>query len=409
MDKKLLNTYRIFDEYEKRFAAARCRHKLREPWKEHDRNEIKNLVKDVLCFSDNMIPQISIIDEKTEVHGGIKVTDCMYRSWENFYGIFTLFSPKCDGGRRPLIFVCPGHGEEGRLTDCYQEMAFRFAHMGAYVILNDNIGQGSRSCFGHWDCVAPFYCGLTLQGMIVAETIALIRYAKELDFVDTDKIGICGNSGGGTLTEFLAALEPSIAAVSSSGYPSEFPYILQKERMHCACNILRHFAGRLEMWEVYSLFAPKPLMIHQGSYDHLIPLDYFLRTARKLSIVYEMMGKKENFRRETTPTRHSWDEPDFKLLEEFFKKHFNLGEAMERFNPEDMIPIENLSVRFPEDAVSTDKAAQIISGKKMLDGTKLEDVFVPLSKGKSINPDEIRTDLGRGSVMRIWAQFEASL
>lgn len=409
MDKKLLNTYRIFDEYEKRFAAARCRHKLREPWKEHDRNEIKNLVKDVLCFSDNMIPQISIIDEKTEVHGGIKVTDCMYRSWENFYGIFTLFSPKCDGGRRPLIFVCPGHGEEGRLTDCYQEMAFRFAHMGAYVILNDNIGQGSRSCFGHWDCVAPFYCGLTLQGMIVAETIALIRYAKELDFVDTDKIGICGNSGGGTLTEFLAALEPSIAAVASSGYPSEFPYILQKERMHCACNILRHFAGRLEMWEVYSLFAPKPLMIHQGSYDHLIPLDYFLRTARKLSIVYEMMGKKENFRRETTPTRHSWAEPDFKLLEEFFKKHFNLGEAMERFNPEDMIPIENLSVRFPEDAVSTDKAAQIISGKKMLDGTKLEDVFVPLSKGKSINPDEIRTDLGRGSVMRIWAQFEASL
>lgn len=409
MDKKLLNTYRIFDEYEKRFAAARCRHKLREPWKEHDRNEIKNLVKDVLCFSDNMIPQISIIDEKTEVYGGIKVTDCMYRSWENFYGIFTLFSPKCDGGRRPLIFVCPGHGEEGRLTDCYQEMAFRFAHMGAYVILNDNIGQGSRSCFGHWDCVAPFYCGLTLQGMIVAETIALIRYAKELDFVDTDKIGICGNSGGGTLTEFLAALEPSIAAVASSGYPSEFPYILQKERMHCACNILRHFAGRLEMWEVYSLFAPKPLMIHQGSYDHLIPLDYFLRTARKLSIVYEMMGKKENFRRETTPTRHSWDEPDFKLLEEFFKKHFNLGEAMERFNPDDMIPIENLSVRFPEDAVSTDKAAQIISGKKMLDGTKLEDVFVPLSKGKSINPDEIRTDLGRGSVMRIWAQFEASL
>lgn len=409
MDKKLLNTYRIFDEYEKRFAAARCRHKLREPWKEHDRNEIKNLVKDVLCFSDNMIPQISIIDEKTEVHGGIKVTDCMYRSWENFYGIFTLFSPKCDGGRRPLIFVCPGHGEEGRLTDCYQEMAFRFAHMGAYVILNDNIGQGSRSCFGHWDCVAPFYCGLTLQGMIVAETIALIRYAKELDFVDTDKIGICGNSGGGTLTEFLAALEPSIAAVASSGYPSEFPYILQKERMHCACNILRHFAGRLEMWEVYSLFAPKPLMIHQGSYDHLIPLDYFLRTARKLSIVYEMMGKKENFRRETTPTHHSWDEPDFKLLEEFFKKHFNLGEAMERFNPEDMIPIKNLSVKFPEGAVSTDKAAQIISGKKMLDEIKLEDVFVPLSKGKSINPDEIRTDLGRGSVMRIWAQFEASL
>ena len=408
MDKKLLNTYRIFDEYEKRFAAARCSHKLREPWKEHEREEIKNLVKDVLCFNDDMIPQISVIDKKIEVRGGIKVTDCMYRSWESFYGVFTLFEPNRDG-KCPLIFVCPGHGEEGRLTDCYQEMAFRLANMGAYVILNDNIGQGSRSQFGHWDCVAPFYCGLTLQGMIVAETMALIRYAKELDFVDVDRIGICGNSGGGTLTEFLAALEPSITAAASSGYPSEFPYILQKERMHCACNILNHFAGRLEMWEVYSLFAPKPLMIHQGSYDHLIPLDYFLRTARKLSIVYEMMGKKESFRREATPTRHSWDGPDFKLLEEFFKRHFDLGEPMEEFNPENMIPIENLSVAFPDDAVSTDKAAQMISGKKMPDGIKLEDVFVPMSEGKRINPDEIRTDLGRGSVMRVWAQFEASL
>ena len=82
---------------------------------------------------------------------------------------------------------------------------------------------------------------------------------------------------------------------------------------------------------------------------------------------------------------------------------------MEEFNPENMIPIENLSVAFPDDAVSTDKAAQMISGKKMPDGIKLEDVFVPMSEGKRINPDEIRTDLGRGSVMRVWAQFEASL
>ena len=80
------------------------------------------------------------------------------------------------------------------------------------------------------------------------------------------------------------ALEPSITAAASSGYPSEFPYILQKERMHCACNILNHFAGRLEMWEVYSLFAPKPLMIHQGSYDPVsyTHLDVYKRQITRL-------------------------------------------------------------------------------------------------------------------------------
>ena len=184
-------------------------------------------------------------------------------------------------------------------------MAQRLALQGAYVLVNDNLGQGTRARFGHWDCVAPFYCGISLQGMIVMETIAWVRYLAQRPFVDSARIGACGNSGGGTLTLFLAALCPQLAAVSSSGYPSEFCYILQKERRHCACNLLPGVAGRLEMWELLGCFAPRPLMLEQGTLDNLIPVDLFRRCARKVQAVYDRMGAGAQLHTVVTRTAHS--------------------------------------------------------------------------------------------------------
>lgn len=98
--------------------------------------------------------------------------------------------------------------------------------------------------------------------------------------------------------------------LSASGYPSEFSYILQKERFHCACNLLPHYAGRLEMWELLSLFAPRPLLLEQGELDTLIPYDLFRRNGRKVRAVYEQLDAGDRVRVMTTPTTHSWTSRD---------------------------------------------------------------------------------------------------
>ena len=289
-------------------------------------------------------------------------------------------------------------------------MACELAKKGSYVLLSDNLGQGFREPYGHWDVIAPFYCGITLQGMIVSETMAWIRYMKNEPYIDNNRIGVCGNSGGGTLTTFLAALDPNITALASSGYPSEFAYILQKERPHCACNILKGFADKLDMWELYSIFAPKPILLSIGSYDNLIPLDYFQRMRRKVQCTYIKNSAEDNFNFLVTNTKHSWFAEDIYEISSFFERIFGLNSTQ---RPDGEYPTyidtNDRLFEFPDSILSTDELAQQITGIKMPKGATLADAFPPTFKGEKICKDDIIEDLGRGNLMRVFSQFEASL
>ena len=411
MDEKSLSTMEIYDSYERRFAKARADQPLRRPWLQKDREEILAAARDVLGYRDFLIPDIRLLSGSTEQFEGYSVEHILFESWHRFYGSASLYRPE-GGGKRPLVLVCPGHGEEGRLTDCYQRMAQRLVLQGAYVLLSDNIGQGERAPFGHADCVAPFYCGISLQGLIVMETVALIRYMAAQSFVDETRIAACGNSGGGTLCTFLAALCPELSSLSASGYPSEFSYILQKERRHCACNLLPHYAGRLEMWELLSLFAPRPLLLEQGSLDNLIPYDLFKRNGRKVRNTYKQLGAEENIRVLTTPTTHSWTSRDRFEIASFMADSLNLSPAFAGDDDELLPPLCDFCVphvSFPDDALTTDRLAEALTGISVPDGTRLEDVFPPMFDGKPLDAALVSKISDTDDLMRVFAQFECSL
>lgn len=411
MDEKLLRTMEAYDGYERRFAQARANARLRRPWLQADRQEILETARRVLGFRESLIPRIRPCESQTERYAGYSVEHILFESWPRFYGSASLYRPD-GGGKRPLVLVCAGHGEEGRLTDCYQRMAQRLALQGAYVLLPDNIGQGERTPFGHADCIAPFYCGLSLQGLIVMETVAWVRHLAAQPFIDEARIGACGNSGGGTLCTFLAALCPELSALSASGYPSEFGYILQKERRHCTCNLLPHYAGQLEMWELLSLFAPRPLQLEQGTLDNLIPIDLFKRNARKVQAVYEQLSAGDQLQALTTPTTHSWTSRDRFEIAAFLARHLSLAAPFPEDDDQVLPPLCDPAaphVAFPQDALTTDQLAQQLTGVRMPEGTRLQDVFVPRLNGVPLNPASVRETLGPHEVMRVLAQFECSL
>ena len=408
MDSKWLRTTEIFDEYERRFAAARAEKKLsRFP---EDRETVLAGVKKMLCWKDALMPEVGELQEQSRRDfGSYYAAECIYPTWENFWGSATLFMPKT-GEKVPLVFVCCGHGEDGRRTGSYQAMGHRLASLGMAALVMDNIGQGDRAkdptvfkTADHWLSLAPFYCGLTLQGMIVMETVALIRkMAKEDCF---SRLAACGNSGGGTLTMFLAAMAPELEVLSSSGYPSEVNYVLTKERRHCACNLLEGTAFGPEMWEIYSLFAPKPLLLEGGKHDNLIPLDLAHRNARKVKNTYVQLGS-DNLKFQLTNTRHSWELEDLNLISGFLCENLmgvTPAEAAEMPN------IPGVCVQMPPQMLTTDALAQKITGKTMPADTKLCDIYVPQFAGKPVDPDTIQLDAGRGDVMRVFAQMECAL
>ncbi len=417
MKEKWLASTEVFDDYERRFAQARLDRPTTRPWLTEDRKAIKEATKRMLRYDEALMPTVHNMEEvsRTE-YDGYAAIQLRYQTWEQMYGCATLFLPHAEG-KLPLVFVCCGHGDQGRLSLSYMGMGHRLASLGMAALVMDNIGQGDRNPDpekgkhpNHWLAVAPFQCGLTLQGMIVMETIAMIRYMQNDARFDASRFGACGNSGGGTLTMFLAALASELSVVASSGYPSETTYVLQKERRHCACNLLIGQAHEAEMWEMYSLFAPKPLLLSNGVLDNLIPLDLSHRNGRKVRNTYVQLGKEENFTHKLTNTKHPWDVEDVNLVSEFLSKHL-LGVIPEERITE-IFAVENLEplrVAIPEDCLTTAQLAEKISGKKAEAGKELADVFRPKLHGAVVDPDQLQPDVGRGDVMRVLAQFECTL
>lgn len=406
----------VFDEYERRFAFARAEKKPYSPWKDEDRDAILSEVKSMLGFREELVPEIGEMEEISRTsYDGYDAVQLRYRTWENFYGASTLYMPHTDE-KVPLVFLCCGHGSYGRRSDGYIAMGHRLASLGMATLVMDNIGQGDRNFRStefkapdHWLAVAPFYCGLTLQGLIVMETVALIRYMAKDPRFDVERLGACGNSGGGTLTLFLAATAPELAVLCSSGYPAEISYVLQKERRHCACNMLLGSAHKAEMWEIYSLFAPKPLLLSSGKHDNLLPQDLFLRNCRKVKNTYVQMDEQENFTYKLTDTRHPWAIEDINLISAFLAKNLlgkDAEDAEELFSVSDP---ELYAVKMPENMLSTAELCASLTGKVMPEGLELKDVFPPTFEGNRLDPDSIQHDLGRGDVMRVFAQFECAL
>ncbi len=416
MKEKWLLSTEIFDEYERRFAQARAQKVMSHPWESKTREQIIAAAKKMLRYDEALMPQIGNMEEIARTpYDTYDAIQYRYTTWEHFYGAVTLYMPRTDK-KIPLVFLCCGHGEEGRLTDAYMAMGHRLASLGMGALVIDNIGQGDRNLSkgefkapDHWNAIAPFYCGLTLQGLIVMETIALIRYMKNDPRFDADRFGACGNSGGGTLTMFLAALAPELSVLSSSGYPAEVTYVLQKERRHCACNLLIGQAHSVEMWEMYSVFAPKPMLLEGGKMDNLLPLDLAHRNARKVRNTYVQLGANENFEFDLTDTGHSWGLADLNYISRF------LCQRLTGVTPEDMTEsfvcdsLDAFRVEMPADMLTAEQLCAKLTGITMPAGTELEDVFVPTYKGEKIDPAAIQNDVGRGDIMRVFAQFECDL
>ena len=407
MKDSVLYTEKVFDSYEKRFARARAEKILRDLSDDKTKEEIRREAREMLCYDKIPDPKIKIITHKDEVLGSLTVRSMQFSSWEHCYGEATLLIPKGEGPH-PAILLCPGHGNGGRLYPCYQKMAFMLANAGAVVLVSDNLGQGSREQFGHSDATLPFHLGITLQGMIVKEANAWIEWLSELSFIDSKRIGACGNSGGGVLTMFLTATSPRLAAAAACGYPSEFSYVLQKEKKHCSCNLLTGCASLGDMWEICGAFAPKPLLIVSGQWDELFPPDVVRRTMRKVRSAYVSADAEQSFEYRVTPTKHSFEDIDLDIICAFFCKRFGREYAEDRVSECQRIG-DVCHFGYPDDAISTNQLCEQLFDIQIDTDAKLEQLFVPKYQNAPVDVSMIDNRFFGRDTMRILSQMELAL
>jgi dienelactone hydrolase len=402
-----MTAFECFEVYDRRFLGAMAAMPARRPWLPEDQREIVAIVRNCLGIREEWIPAITACTVGgCTASGGMRIEYLRSSSWNGVIGTAHLYLPPGqDRGPRPFVLLCCGHGARCKLDPAYQAMARAIARLGAIVLVPDNIGQGERSPMGHSDCVTPFACGTSVQGLIVMETIGWLRWARRDNRVDPRRMAAIGNSGGGTLTLLLGALCPELAALSSSGYPCTFEYVARKEKKHCHCNILPGFVGQVEMWQVLGCFAPKPLCIFQGEGDPMFPCDLFHAVARKVKHVYRTLEAETSFRASVVSGGHSWDHARIHLLTRFLQEALHLPDAAPASEQSCLPESDGLCLEtWPAHAITTDDLARRITGRMVPADLHLWDVFPP-----ELLPERPDEQLDRGDVRQILSQFEAFL
>jgi len=135
--------------------------------------------------------------------------------------------------------------------------------------------------------------GRTLLAERVYDVDRGIDYLLSRGDADPKRIGVMGNSGGGTTSMFAGALLPRITHVMPSCSFSSFKASVMS-MTHCTCNYVPGLLNYGESADVLGLIAPRPLVIVNGQMDEIFPIAAANSEFKRLQQIYADAGAPAN-------------------------------------------------------------------------------------------------------------------
>lgn len=255
-----------------------------------------------------------IIHSRREMDG-YSIENVAFESMPGIYVTGNLYKP-LKKQKSYAGILCPhGHGENphGRFREQTQKRCATLARMGAIVFVWDMVGQGdSRQCE---------------HKMAKALKLQTINSIRSLDFllsipgVDPARVAVTGESGGGTQTFLLAALDNRVKV--------SVPVVMISAHFFggCVCEsgLPIHKKGNFQTnnVEIAALAAPRPMiMISDGG-------DWTKNTASVeypfMQSVYGLYGKKDLLENvHLADEKHDYGPSKRKAMYAFMAKHVGL-------------------------------------------------------------------------------------
>ncbi len=147
----------------------------------------------------------------------------------------------------------------------------------------------------HQAAMNALLLGTSLLAERVFDVDRAIDYLLERGDADSARIGVMGNSGGGTTTLFAAALLPRVQAAMPACCFSTFQASIQA-MFHCVCNYVPGLLPVAEMGDIAGLIAPRPLVVVSGAEDGIFPLVPARSEFARVQEIYRAIGAPGNCR-----------------------------------------------------------------------------------------------------------------
>ncbi len=230
-----------------------------------------------------------------------------------------LWVPKAVPKPCPVVICLQGHstgmhismrrfiykGDEETATGGDRDFACQIIEQGYAALVLEQRGFGERKseqevifrpdaeCTCSHPALVAMLMGRTLLGERVWDISRAIDMLAHFPEIDMDKVGVMGNSGGGTATYYAACMDERIKIAMPSCSVCNYNRSITAKR-HCMCNYIPNIAKYVDMGDLACLIAPRKLVMVAGKQD----TGFFIEGARAafdtIEKVYEKAGAKGN-------------------------------------------------------------------------------------------------------------------
>jgi len=254
-----------------------------------------------------------------------RIEKVVFESQPRFYVTANLYLPKTGQPPYPGILFPEGHEAGAKAHEAWQQMLGSFATKGYVALTWDPLGQGERSQFYDPEAKASKLRGSTtehsmlgIQCLLAGDNVA--RYTiwdavRALDYllsrkeVDATHIGCTGNSGGGTHTAYLSALDDRIQVAAPSCYLTSWQQLLRTIGPQDAeQNLPPWIADGLDHPDFIYAFAPKPYLMLSAIRD-FFSITGARNTFQEARRVYALAGAQEKLDMVEADDGHGYSKP----------------------------------------------------------------------------------------------------
>lgn len=295
--------------------------------------------------------------------GEYTVEKVYFASLPGHYVSGNLYRPKGISGKTAAVLSPHGHWKEGRFQDAGAEEAqaqikqgaerhlsgarypqqarmVQLAKLGCVVFHYDMVGMADSRAIGHGGGFNDVEAELRLQNSFGLQTFNSIRaldFLLSLPEVDPQRVGVTGESGGGTQTFILGAIDPRPAAA--------FPAVMVSSNMQggCTCENADYLRIGVNNIAFAALFSPRPLAM-TGANDWTIDIE--TQGLPELKRVYGFYDAESQVNAKCFPQfGHNYNQPAREMMYDWFNTHLRLGKT-DPVSEQDFQPVEpkNLSV-----------------------------------------------------------------
>lgn len=268
---------------------------------------------------------------------GFTIEKLIFESRPRHYVTANLYLPARRSGRSGAVLFLSGHHTTAKQVAEYQIVCQTLVQSGLIVLALDPIGQGERLSYYDAETKRALIRPGTgehehagAQARLVGDQIARyflhdamrgIDYLVTRSEVDPARIGVTGNSGGGTQTSLVMLADPRIAAAAPATFiTSREAYQWTGQPQDAEQNWFGFTRAGFDHEDILLAMAPKPVLVLAVTSD-FFPIEGTRRTAARARRIWQLHDRADHFDLFEDQSRHVYTPALARAAARFFARH----------------------------------------------------------------------------------------